>query len=273
MSRKLHTFFKVDKNVKALSFGLKSPSKFNYVNFEDPDNNYLNNTALLFKQMNDSYLLEIERDERYPDDIVPELKLTNQNILTWEDHWIDAESKNLIDPKITRINLQKNQLIHANFNLPRLELRHLNLEGNLNMRAVFVYEAPKLETLNLSNCPGLHVINLGGNRNIKALLARNCNLTSLAQERLLRDFRPTLTSSSNVKFNLFRKSFKTLVDLRGSEIDWGNRLIASKIRLLLCNNWLVLWDNTPPVSIIPPHMYSFFTNSLEDSLIKDYYMN
>jgi hypothetical protein len=271
VNQKLHTFFKTTKEAKALSFGLKSPGNFNYVDLGDKNRLYLGNRVGLFKQMNDSYLLEVERDKKDTNLAIKELKLTNQNILTWEDYWIDADSKVLIDPKIEQLNLQKNQLIHANFNVPRTELRHLNLEGNLNLRAVLIAEAPNLEVLNVSNCPGLHVVNLGNNKSIKALLARNCDLAPLSQERLLRDFRPTITSSSNVKFNLFRNSFETLLDLRGSKIDWGNRLIASKIRLLLCNNWLVLWDNAPPVSIVPPHMYSFFTSSLEDSLIKDYY--
>lgn len=271
MNKKLHSFFKTTKNVKNLTFGIKEPRHFNYVNFCDTEKLYLGNRVGLFKQMNDSYLLEIERDEKYPQPTLPELKLTNQGILTWEDHWIDADSKELIDPRIISINLQKNSLVHANFNLPRANLTHLNLEGNLNMQAVMINDAPQLETLNISNCPALNVINLGANRKLKALLARNCALLPIVQERLLRDFTPTLTSNSNTSFNMFRKNIDTLLDIRGSEIDWGNRRVASKIRLLLCNNWMVLWDNTPPASVIPPQMYAFFTNNLEDSLIKNYY--
>jgi hypothetical protein len=271
MKHKIHSFFKTTKEAKPLSFGAKEPQNFNYVNFDDKEKLYLGNRASLFKQMNDSYLLEIEEDSRYDKNFLPELKLTNQNILTWEDYWIDAESKTLVDPHIVSINLQKNSLVHANFNLPRTHLTHLNLEGNLNMQAVLINKAPNLEVLNISNCPGLNVINLGYNRRLKALLARNCALTPSAQEKLLRDFTPTLTSSSNTSFNLFRKNFECLLDMRGSQIDWGNRRIASKIRLLLCNNWLVLWDNPPPTSVVPPQMYSFFTNNLEDSMIKDYY--
>lgn len=273
MSKKLHTFFKTTKNVKNLTFGIKEPRNFNYVDFCDSQGLYLANRASLFKQMHDSYLLEIEVDKKFPQATLPELKLTNQNILTWEDHWIDAKSKELIDPKIVTVNLQKNSLVHANFNLPREELAYLNLEGNLNLQAVLITQAPKLEVLNISNCPALNVINLGKNGALKAFLAKNCQLNPIVQERLLRDFTPIKTSSSNISFNMFRKQHETLLDIRGSEIDWGNRRIASKIRLLLCNNWMVLWDNAPPTSIIPPQMYSFFTNSLEDSLIKDYYRN
>lgn len=245
-----------------MSFGSKLPQNFNYVDFGSGQDGQ----AALLKQMNDSYLLEVEAKRP-----IIELKLTNQQILTWEDHWIDSDTNEIIDPMIGSINLQKNRLVHANFNIPRLGLKKLNLEGNSNLRAVFLTAAPSLEILDLSNCPGLEVINLGDNRSIKTLLARNCALNSVAQERLLRDFRPVFTSSSNVRANMFRKTYETLLDMRGTEIDWGNRRVASKIRLLLCNNWLVLWDNPPPASIIPPQMYAFFTNSLEDSLIKDYY--
>ena len=271
MNKRIRSFFKVSSHeVKTLSFGLKLPANFNYVDIPDPEYKYLNNYAKLEKQMNDSYLLEVGTDERY-NGRPRELKLTNQNILTWEDHWIDAEKNIIIDPKIEKINLQKNSLVHANFNLTRKELRHINLEGNRSMRAVFVIDCPLLEVINLSNCRSLETVNLGNNKNIKALIARNCGLSSLSQERLLRDFCPTRTSSSNKQFSMFRKTYETVLDLRGTSIDWGNRRVASKLRMLLCNNWLVLWDNPPPVSIVPPQMYAFFTTNLEESLIKEYY--
>ena len=272
MTQKLHSFFKVVKGSKQMSFGKRTPQNFNYVDFTDPQDIYLGNTAALSRQMNDSYQLEINFDSKYELPI-PELKLTNQDILTWEDYWIDAKTNSLVDPNIERVNLQKNRLVHANFNLSRRSLTHVNLEGNLNLRAAFFHDCPKLEVLNLSNCPALDVINLGNNKSIKALLAKNCALRPSVQEALLRDFCPIATSSSNRPFEMFRRSYETLVDMRGSEIDWGNRKIASKIRLLLCNNWLVLWDNPPPTSIIPPQMYAFFSANLSDSLIKNYYYN
>lgn len=269
--RKLHSFFKVSsKDVKQLSFGLKIPSNFNYFEIPDPSGSFINNSAVLYKQMNDSFLLEVNIDSRYNGPFT-ELKLTNQDILTWEDHWIDAETNTIIDPQIERINLQKNSLVHANFNLTRNKLKYLNLESNKNMRAVFIVDSPNLEVLNISNCQALDVINLGNNKNIKALIANNCRLSSTLQERLLKDFHPVQTSSSNRQFSMFRKTYETVLDMRGTEINWGNRRIASKIRMLLCNNWLVLWDNPPPVSIIPPQMYAFFTTNLEESLIKEYY--
>lgn len=271
MNRKLRSYFKSSvSKVKTLSFGLKFEDNFNYLDIPDPSRSYINNSAKLHKEMHDSYVLDVEIDERYQDNI-KELKLTNQSILTWEDYWLDTRNNSLIDPKIEHVNLQKNDLIHANFNLERKELKSLRLEGNRNLRALIISEAPKLEVLDISNCQSIEVINLGINGRIKALIAKNCNMTSQTQENLLRDFRPVVTSNSNTDFSLFRKKYETVIDLRGSEIDWGNRRIASKIRLLLCNNWLVLWDNPPPTSIVPPQMYSFFTSNLEDSLIRQYY--
>jgi hypothetical protein len=269
--RELRSFFKVSRREsKTLSFGLRSLENFNYIHMPDPDGIYLNNSAKLYKSMVDSYVLDVRIDSEYSNPI-RELKFTNQGVLTWEDHWIDPSSGNLVDPRIERVNLQKNDLVHVNFNLPRPSLKYLNLEGNRSLRAVFVHDAPQLEVLNVSGCQGLEVINLGNNRSVKALIARNCGLSSVLQERLLRDFRPVHTSSSNSKFSMFRKNYETIVDLRGNEIDWGNRRVASKIRMLLCNNWLVLWDNPPPTSVVPPQMYAFFTTNLEESLIKEYY--
>lgn len=277
MKDSIKTFFKILKNpgdlplsTKMMDFGNKNQCTFNYVDFLDPKMVYVNNKAFLAKEMNDSFVLSIDFDTRWPGQL-EELKLTNQRIHTWEDLWLNSKTSSSIDPKIKRINLQKNELVHANFNLPRRHLVSLNLEGNKNLRAVFIAEALQLEVLNVSNCPRLEVFNLGQNKNIKAILAKNSQMPELVMERLLRDFTPTVTSSSNVDFSLFKKHCDTLLDLRGNEVVWGNRRIASKIRLLLCNNWVVLWDNMPPTSIVPPQMYSFFTSNIQEALIKDYY--
>lgn len=270
MTVSMSTFFKVAKGSKELSFGPRSLINFNYVDFEKGNDPLTGNSAALLKQMNDSFTINVGR-KNAENNSIQELKLTNQSILTWEDYWIDSESKTMVDPGIRKINLQKNELVHANFNLPRSELRDLNLEGNLSMQALFILECPNLEILNISNCPGLEVINTGFNGGIKALLARNCSFSPVVLRRLLRDFRPVKTASSNVSSNLFKKKYETLLDLRGTEIDWSDSRVSSKIRLLLCNNWLVLWDNPPPQTVVPPHMYSFFTSSLEDSMIKEYY--
>lgn len=266
----MHSYFKVlSKDVKVFSFGKKSPYNFNYVDLFDSHMNGLSSEVILQKQMNNSFALKISHNQPTQQNI-KELKLTNQDIVSWEDYWID-ENKILVDPRIERINLQKNKLFHANFNLPRLELKYLNLEGNVNLRAILISSVPKLEELNISGCSSIDVIQLGFNKNIKKLLAKNCLLSESAQESLLGALTPTIASSSNGVFSMFRKNYETVLDLRGSEIAWGNRKIASKIRLLLCNNWLVLWDNIPPSSIVPAQMYAFFPATLSDSLIKDYY--
>jgi hypothetical protein len=133
----ISTFFKATKASRQLDFGLKNTKNFNYfeIDREGTNSNLMNNMGNLFKQMEDSYRLDINLDDKYKGNI-KELKLTNQNIFTWEDYWID-DRKRLIDPKIENLNLQKNDLIHANFNLTREHLRSVNLEGNLDLEAVF----------------------------------------------------------------------------------------------------------------------------------------
>ena len=126
---KLQTFFKVEsKDSKEMCFGKKSALVFNYIELFESDALTFTSTASLSKQMNNSFVIDIAYNS--PSVLrLKELKLTNQQIISWEDYWIDG-NKNLVDPLIQRINLQKNSLIHANFNLPREELTHLNLEAN-----------------------------------------------------------------------------------------------------------------------------------------------
>jgi hypothetical protein len=262
----LKTYFKANShNTKNLGVGVlsRSPS-FNYISLEK---DFPTDNAVLKKHMNNSFELVIQH--KTPG--IEELKITNQELTTWEDYWID-ENSTLADPKIKSINLQKNLLSHFNANLSRPSLLKVNLESNPGLVGV-VLNSPNLEYLNLSNCSSLQNITLGDNSKIKAILAKNCNLSSQAQENLLRDFKPTISSKQSDDFLMFRKTYDTVLDLRGSEVDWGNRRVASKIRLLLCNNWLVLWSNSPPTTIVPPQMYSFFASNLEDGLIKKYYLN
>ncbi len=261
------TFFKVSSgDARPVGFGFKcEPQSFNYIELEERKDSY---KAGLIKQMSDSFKLTVDVGSSP----IKELKLTNQGVLTWEDYWIDQHNV-LVDPRIESLNLQKNSLVHFNANLYREHLKRVNVESNPNMVGFILSSSPNVEYVNLSNCPSLTNVNLGNNSKIKAILARNCNLQSQTQERLLRDFRPTLTAKPDDKFSMFRKNYETILDLRGTVIDWSNRRVASKIRLLVCNNWLVLWDNPPPTSIIPPQMYSFFTTNLEESLIREYYVS
>ena len=261
----IRTYFKSSSpTTRSMGFGFKcEPQSFNYI---DRLHSHAGDKTNLVKHMADSYQLSAYL--KYS--TIEELKLTNQNILTWEDYWVD-ENNNLTDPQIKSLNLQKNSLVSFNANLHREHLESINVESNSSLVGFVVSDSPNLKQINLSNCYNLSNINLGNNSKIKALIARNCNLSGQSQERLLRDFKPTLSSESNGEFSMFRKNYETLLDLRGSIVDWGNRRVASKIRLLVCNNWLVLWDNPPPTSVIPPQMYSFFTFNLEDELIKRYY--
>jgi len=265
MSQAISTYFRASSDYsKILSFGNSSdPGNFNYVRF---NNNSLANAGLIEKHMVNSFKICIFNGS----DSIEELKITNQDILSWEDYWISNDSRLLADPKIKKIDLRKNNLASVNINLSRPELRELNISGNNQLSSVLLKDIPNLTKLDISGCNGLSVINLGNNRSLEFLSAKNCNLNSVAQERLLRDFRPVITSDGNGNM-LFKKEYKTLLDLRGNTVDWSNRKVASKIRLLLCNNWMVLWDNPPPTTVVPVQMYAFFTNNLEDNLIRSYY--
>lgn len=249
----IQTFFKVEAGVNALEFG---------------PNREFNGTrcgtiyrSLLQKQLIDSYRVEIKQKgaEHKP---INTLKLTNQSLLTWDDYWVDRDRGIMVDPLIHNLNLQRNKLIYVNINMPRTELNTLNLEGNKDLAHLYIHYAPNLRELVIDGCKSLQYISLGENKMIKRLSARNCNLSPVPMQYLLRDFRPTLTSNSNERgAGMFRKNYETELDLRGNMIDWGNRKIASKIRLLLCNNWVVKWDENPPADIIPPSLYAFFVES------------
>jgi hypothetical protein len=143
-----------------------------------------------------------------------------------------------------------------------LELTELNLEGNRDLVHLYIHEAPKLTRLDISGCVSLGYVSLGVNRDIRELIARDCRMTESAMEQLLRDFTPTVCASANVRgAGAFRKQYNTVLDLRGNEVVWSNRRIASKIRVLLTNNWVVKWDNNPPADIVPPQLYGFFVES------------
>lgn len=244
------SYAKVVEGTKLLEFGPRTA----YFNHAVGDGVSL---AALRKQLTDSVEIVVEGG-------VPSVfKLTNQNLTTWDDYWVDKSTDQIIDPEIVSMNLQRNRLVYVNMNTPRLRLKNLNLEGNATLRHLYIHEAPALQVLNISNCTGLEYISLGVNRDIRTLVARNCNMTSSVMEQLLRDFTPTVTANANLRgAGAFRKQHNTLLDLRGNTIDWSNGRIASKIRLLLTNNWVVKWDNNPPPEVIPPQLYGFFVESL-----------
>lgn len=259
-----------DNNTIILPFDKKQNNSFNYVTFLDKDP-VSNDQVTLFKEKTNSMGVAITTSRLNP---IQELKLTNQSILTWDDLWIDSDTGYSIDPKIESINLQRNSLLYANFNLQRNHLKFLNLEGNFNLKSFTATELYSLQVLNLNECINLEYVNLGLSKNIGILSLKNCRLTEAAMERTLSSFSPKVTASSNIAPGTlppFRKNYSTLLDLRGNNINWGNTRIASKIRLLVTNNWLVLWDNPPPTSVIPIQMYAFFPKNIKETEIYQYY--
>ena len=247
--RVIASYAKVVEGTKLLEFGPNTA----YFNHATGDNV---SGATLRKQLTDSVEFLVEGG-------MPSFfKLTNQNLVTWDDYWVDKDTDQIIDPGIVSMNLQRNRLVYVNMNTPRLRLENLNLEGNATLRHLYIHEAPALQVLDISGCTGLEYVALGINRQIRTLVARNCNMTPSVMEQLLRDFTPTVTANANLRgAGAFRKQHNTLLDLRGNIVDWSNGRIASKIRLLLTNNWVVKWDNNPPPEVIPPQLYGFFVES------------
>jgi len=268
---KMYTNFLLgSKDTTFLPLNKKQVSSFNYVEFQDK-NIISNDEVYLSKQKSNSAVLTID-SQSYSE--IGELKITNQDIKTWDDLWIDQETGNSIDPRIKSINLQRNSLVYVNMNLRRETLSSVNLEGNVDLKAFIGVDLPKLEYLNLNDCANLEVLELGISKNLQVLSLKNCRLTNIGLEKVLSSFTPTVCSSANVfpgSLPPFRKNYSTMLDLRGNEITWSNRRIASKIRLLLTNNWMVLWDNPPPTSVIPIQMYSFFSHYITEEQINQYY--
>jgi hypothetical protein len=243
------SYAKLSRGAKLLEFGANT-DYFNHAVGKDVFR------ASVRKQLTDSMEIVVEGG-------APDLfKLTNQNLVTWDDYWVDRKSDQIVDPGIRNLNLQRNRLVYVNMNTPRVSLEKLNLEGNFTLRHLYIHEAPELEMLNITGCTGLEYVALGVNKNIRTLLARNCQMSPSVMEQLLRDFTPTVTANANLRgAGAFRKQHSTLLDLSGNTVDWGNKRIASKIRLLLTNNWIVKWDNNPPSEVIPPQLYGFFVES------------
>ena len=268
---KIYTNFLLNSNKTIfLPLDKVQNSSFNYVSFKEK-NIVSNDNVFISKEKNNSAILTITHDANY---VIEELKLSNQDIKTWDDLWIESQSGDSIDPRIEKINLQRNSLVYVNINLRREHLREVNLEGNTDLKAFIATDAPILEDVDLTDCSGLEVVELGFSKNIKRLSLKNCRLTDIGLEKILSSLIPTVCSTSNIIPGIlppFRKNISTLLDLRGNEITWSNRRVASKIRMLLTNNWAVLWDNPPPTSVIPIQMYAFFSHHISEAQINQYY--
>lgn len=243
----MRAYCKFLENSRVLEFG-PGTEYFNYAQGPDVSR------AHIQKQFTDSLEVVVEGDS------ISQLKLTNQGLITWDDHWVHEDR--MVDPGIQSLNLQRNRLVYVNINLPRPSLQSLNVEGNTELQHLYVHEAPNLHTLNLSGCTALQYISLGLNYGLRQVIAKDCGMSTNVLEQLLRDFRPVHTANANLKgVGMFRKQYETTLDLRGNVIDWNNARIASKVRMLLVNNWVVRWDNNPPPQVIPPSLYGFFVES------------
>lgn len=244
------SFFKTSSVVNSLEFGNTS-AHFNGAKGEAVL------SSRLERQFPNSFRVVVEKRERLVG-YIDTFKLTNQNVLTWDDYWVDEDKGWTVDPRIRHLNLQRNDLLYVNMSMERGELQTLNLEGNKSLQYLYVHRAPNLSELILDNCTALGSITLGFNYSLTKVSARGCEMTSSVMEQLLRDFRPVITSSGETRgAGMFRKTSTTLLDLTGNTIDWSNKRIASKIRLLLTNNWEVRWDNPPPTDVVPLRMYTF----------------
>ena len=101
---KISTNFLIEEEgLVFLPFDKKQTRSFNYVRFEDQEL-VSNDIVKLQKQKTNSARISIDTQ----DISIKELKLTNQNILTWDDLWIDNFDGSSIDPMIESINLQRN---------------------------------------------------------------------------------------------------------------------------------------------------------------------
>lgn len=192
---------------------------------------------------------------------VVELKFTNNPIKSWIDLWCEAESQLPIDPLIEKMNISGSQELElVSIIEHRRLLTELNLSYSPKLSYVNLSGCHELTHLDLSGCIGLQKLNLGFIKNLKVLSVRNCNLPELALESVLSSYYPVLNALEPQQRN--KRLMSSYIDLRGNYINWRNRKIASKIRLLVTNNILVLWDNHPPEDIIPLSYYKSLPTQL-----------
>lgn len=174
------------------------------------------------------------------------LKFSNTGVKYWDDFWTDSDSKEVIDPMIEELILDGSfSLSVVNIFSERSKLKRINLSACESLGVLSIPYAPLLEEVILDRCLNLSEVQFGFNKNIRYLSLENCNLREKTLEKILSGYIPSRNDNA-------------LVNLRGNAIPWGNRRIASKIRMLLVNNIKVAWSNNPPESVIPAEMYSNF---------------
>ena len=109
MSSTVYGYCKYVENGTVLEF---VPDR-RYFNYAVGDDIY---RASVRKQFTDSREIVIEKNAPGTNPI-PEFKLTNQSLTTWDDHWISAERGVIVDPRILKLNLQRNRLVYVNMGL------------------------------------------------------------------------------------------------------------------------------------------------------------
>lgn len=224
------------------------PQKFNYFAVKSTEfRKYVSPDFFLGKKRYNSYALQlVELKEEFS--FIDELKLTNIEITDWDDIWQNKKGE-IVDPKIRKLNLSHNLIKNISILDKREYLEEINFSFNEYITYVNVSNSSKLKEADLSYCPSLDYINFSNSPNLNKISIKNCNCSEICLESLLRNITPKLPG---------------YLDLTGNSINWGNRNIASKIRLLLANDWKISWDSNPPDSIIPLGYWKRFDPLLLD---------
>lgn len=195
-----------------------------------------------------SRLMELRLERNDPVDCI---KLVGTGIVYWDDFWLNGSLP--VTPMVRSIDLQ-NSITLRSLNIPysRPYLQTINLGGSKNLQYLNLSQCPGLISLDISRCHSVSEISLGKNLELNQLSVRNSQLAEEPLERILSGFSPAKSPVEITTRGIIHSAY---LDLRGNIVPWNNRRIASKIRLLLCNNVAVAWSNNPPESVIPLEMY------------------
>lgn len=183
---------------------------------------------------------------------IEKLKLTNTGITLWEDNWI--ENGKLAFPKIKHLILNNSELLE-DISLINIgsDVEILELNNCPNLKYVNVKSSNSLEEIYLNNNSSLSEVKFGLNPNLRIISLKNCNLNEETLESIISDIYPC---KSHIDFIFPGKiKYSSVLDLSGNFIPWSNYHISSKIRMLLANNFRVIWSNDPPSDIIPVQYY------------------
>lgn len=219
------------------------PNTLNYFSVgKEEYKKYINPDFFIGRSQFNSFKLQLPKTK------IDELKITNYKITEWDDVWQDNKG-NIFDPRIQKLNLSHNSLRAICILDPRKDLEEVNFSFNSSLVYVNISSSPNLRKLDLSYCSSLEYVNCSSSISIESISIKNCNCSEQCLESLLRNIKPHKIGK---------------LDLTGNKINWNNRNISSKIRLLLANNWYISWDFNPPDSIIPLGYWKRFDPLLLD---------